>query len=28
VKFEARTNTHYTGVQILPDGVQIKVKDV
>lgn len=28
VKFEARTNTHYTGVTILPDGVQIKVKEV
>jgi len=28
VKFEARTNTHYTGVHILPDGVQIKVKEV
>lgn len=28
VKFEAKTNTHYTGVQILPDGVQIKVKEV
>ena len=28
VKFEARTNTRYTGVTILPDGVQIKVKEV
>lgn len=28
VKFEAKTNTHYTGVHILPDGVQIKVREV
>jgi hypothetical protein len=28
VKFEAKTNTRYTGVHILPDGVQIKVKEV
>jgi hypothetical protein len=28
VKFEARTNTRYTTVSILPDGVQIKVQNV
>ena len=28
VKFEARTNTRYTTVSILPDGVQIRVQNV
>jgi hypothetical protein len=28
VKFEAKTRVHYTAVQILPDGVQIKVQEV
>ena len=27
-KFEARTSVHYKAVQILPDGVQIKVQEV
>ena len=28
VRFEATTDMHYTGVHILPDGVQIKVQEV
>jgi hypothetical protein len=27
-KFETRTDMHYTGVQIVPDGIQIKVQEV